>query len=194
MNKNSLYTFTVGMSFILLLLIAGVAEIITNTLPTMTVFAQTPPTTTPKPIPTDLNATAIRLGDPLLEQKGRITSQKEIGPDKTEYSFSANGTMRGNLNITNIGTFWTTSRGDNLTYGQGQGVIMTKDGSSQEKANYTFVIIGNTTQEGKPVFRGSSVYNTTATGMLAFLDNLIGIFKGENDEMGNFVSYEWEWK
>jgi hypothetical protein len=102
--------------------------------------------------------------------------------------------MRGNLNITNIGTFWTTSRGDNLTYGQGQGVIMTKDGSSQEKANYTFVIIGNTTQEGKPVFRGSSVYNTTATGMLAFLDNLIGIFKGENDEMGNFVSYEWEWK
>ena len=194
MNKNSLYTFTVGMSFILLLLSAGVAEIITNTLPTMTVFAQTPPTTTPKPIPTDLNATAIRLGDPLLEQKGRITSQKEIGPDKTEYSFSANGTIRGNLNITNIGSFWTTSRGDNLTYGQGQGVIMTKDGSSQEKANYTFVIIGNTTQEGKPVFRGSSVYNTTATGMLAFLDNLIGIFKGENDEMGDFVSYEWEWK
>ncbi len=101
--------------------------------------------------------------------------------------------MSGNLNITNIGTFWTISRGDNVTYGHGQGIIMTKDGS-QEKANYTFVIIGNTTQEGKPVFRGSSVYNTTATGMLAFLDNLIGIFKGENDEMGNFVSYEWEWK
>ena len=74
MNKNSLCAFTVGMSFILLLLSAGVAEIITNTLPTMTVSAQTPPTTTPKPIPTDLNATAIRLGDPLLEQKGRITS------------------------------------------------------------------------------------------------------------------------
>ncbi|MBD0360753.1 MAG: hypothetical protein ICV56_08600, partial [Nitrososphaeraceae archaeon] len=65
---------------------------------------------------------------------------------------------------------------------------------SLEKANYTFVIIGNTTQEGKPVFRGSSVYNTTATGVLVFLDNLIGIFKAENDEMGNFVSYEWEWK
>jgi hypothetical protein len=192
MNKNSLYTFTVGMSFILLLLSAG-ATIITTTLPNMTVFAQTPPTTTTKPIPTDLNATAIRLGDPLLEEKGRITSQKEMGPDKTEYSFSANGTLKGNLNITNIGTFWTISRGDNVTYGHGQGAIMTKD-DSEEKANYTFVIIGNITEEGKPVFRGSSVYNTTTTGMLAFLDNLIGIYKGEIDEMGNFVSYEWEWK
>jgi hypothetical protein len=171
------------MSSILLLLSAG-AAIITNTmLPTMTI-AQTPSTTTPK-----LNATAIRLGDPLLEEKGRITSQKEIGPDKTEYSFSANGTMKGNLNVTNIGTFWTMSRGDNVTYGHGQGAIMAKDGS-EEKANYTFMIIGNITEEGKPVFRGSNVYNTTTTGMLAFLDNLIGIYKGEIDEMGNFVSYE----
>lgn len=101
--------------------------------------------------------------------------------------------MKGNLNITNIGTFWTISRGDNVTYGHGQGAIMTND-DSEEKANYTFVIIGNITEEGKPVFRGSSVYNTTTTGMLAFLDNLIGIYKGEIDEMGNFVSYEWEWK
>jgi hypothetical protein len=46
-NKNSLCTFTVGMSFILLLLSAGATAIITNTLPTMTVSAQTPPTTTP---------------------------------------------------------------------------------------------------------------------------------------------------
>lgn len=38
MNKNSLYTFNVGMSFILLLLSAG-AAIITYTLPTMTVSA-----------------------------------------------------------------------------------------------------------------------------------------------------------
>jgi hypothetical protein len=49
------------MSFILLLLSAGAAAIITNMLPTMTVFAQTQPTTTPKLIPTDLNASAIRL-------------------------------------------------------------------------------------------------------------------------------------
>lgn len=77
MNKNSLCTFNVGMSFMLLLLSVGATAIITNTLPTMTVFAQTPPTTTPKPIPTDLNATAIRLGDPLLEEKGRIKVKKK---------------------------------------------------------------------------------------------------------------------
>jgi hypothetical protein len=172
MDKNILLTFSAVISAILLLLITG-AGIITPPL-TTTTYGQT-------------------LGAPFFEEKGKITSQKEIGANRTEISYSSNGTMRGNINVSNTGTFWSISRGDNVTYSQGQGVIATQDDSG-EMANYTLQFIGNITQEGKPVFYGSSIYNTNSTGRIAFLDNLIGIYKGEIDEMGNFVSKEWQWK
>jgi hypothetical protein len=171
MNKNVLLTLGAVISAILLL-IAGAGIITTN--PITTSYAQT-------------------LGAPFFEEKGKITSQKEIGDNRTEISFSANGTMRGNINVTNTGTFLSISKGDNVTYAQGQGVIMTRDGSD-EKANHTFQFIGNITQEGKPVFYGSAIYNTNSTGKIAFLDNLMGVYKGEIDEMGNIVNREWQWK
>jgi hypothetical protein len=141
----------------------------------------------------------IILGEqPFFEENGKITGQKPLGNNRIEISFSSNGTMKGNIDLTNTGKFWSVSKGGNVTYGQGQGVITTtKDGSS-ELANYTFLIIGNVTEEGKPVFRGSTVYNTapssSSDGKLAFLDNIITVFKGEIDKRGNFVSKEWEWK
>jgi hypothetical protein len=170
-NKNLLFTFSAVISAILLL-IAGAGIITTNLI--ITAYAQT-------------------LGAPFFEEKGMITSQKEIGDNMTEISFSANGTMRGYINVTNTGTFLSISRGGNLTYAQEEGVIMTRDGSD-EKANHTFQFIGNITREGKPVFYGSAIYNTNSTGIIAFLDNLMGIYKGEIDEMGNIVSREWQWK
>jgi hypothetical protein len=144
------------------------------------------------------STSTITLGEPFFEEKGKITGQKPIGNNRTEISYSSNGTMKGNIDVTNIGKFWSISKGgNNLTYGQGQGVITTKDGS--EMANYTFLIISNVTEEGKPVFRGSTVYSTASSSSssnekLAFLDNTLTIFKVEGDKMGNFVSKEWEWK
>jgi hypothetical protein len=138
------------------------------------------------------STSTITLGEPFFEEKGKITSQKPIGDNRTEISYSSNGTMKGNIDVTNTGKFWSVSKGNNLTYGQGQGVITTKDGS--EMANYTFLIISNITGEGKPVFRGSTVYSTSSDGKLAFLDNMLSVFKAEGDKMGNFASKEWEWK
>ena len=132
------------------------------------------------------------LGEPFFLESGKITSQKELGPDKMEVAYSANGTLKGNVEVTNTGDFVSVSRGNNLTYGQGQGIITTSDGS--EKANYTFLGVGNVTQEGKPIFNGASAYSTNSTGQLAFLNNILGIFKVEIDETGNFVSTEWQWK
>jgi hypothetical protein len=138
----------------------------------------------------------ITLGEPFFEEKGKITGQKPIGDNRTEVSFSSNGTMKGNIDVTNTGKFWSVSKGNNnLTYGQGQGVITTKDGS--EMANYTFLIISNITEEGKPVIHGSTLYSTESSstnGKLAFLDNTLSVFKAEEDKMGNFASKEWEWK
>jgi hypothetical protein len=95
--------------------------------------------------------------------------------------------MNGNIEMTDTGEFVTVSRGNNVTYDQGQGVIATKDGS--ETANYTFIDIGN----GKE-FLGASVYNTNSTGKLSFLNNIMGIYKGTTNENGNFEETEWHLK
>ncbi len=132
------------------------------------------------------------LGEPYFQESGIITEQIETGPGEMQISFSANGTFKGNIGITNNGNFVSISKGGNLTFGQGQGVITSADGS--ETANYTFIGVGNVTEEGKPVFHGAAAYSTDSTGELSFLNNILGIFNVEIDQTGRFVSNEWEWK
>jgi hypothetical protein len=140
-----------------------------------------------------IHAQSATLGEPFLVEKGKITSQKEIGANRTQFTISANGTLNGNIEVTNTGEIVTSSKGNNLAVDQGQGVIITKD--NNETATYILIGAENFTQAGKTVFRGSIVYSTNSTGNLSFLDNMVGVFKGEGDvATGNFVSTEWEWK
>jgi hypothetical protein len=132
------------------------------------------------------------LKEPFFEEKGKITSQKEIGDNRSQITFSGEGTMKGNVEVTNTGDFIGIQKGNNVTHAQGQGVLTTKDGS--EKANYTFLAVGNVTEEGKPVLLGSAVYSTDSDSKLAFLNNVISFFKVEVDEAGNFLSIERELK
>ena len=133
-----------------------------------------------------------QLEEPFFEEEGRIMSQKQIGGNKTQVTFSANGTFKGNIEVTNTGDFVSMSKGNKGTSAQGQGVVTTKDGS--EKANYTFLQVGKTTEEGKPVLRGCAVWSTDSTGKLAFLDNMLSFFIVEVDETGNFSSKDRELK
>jgi hypothetical protein len=145
---------------------------------------------------TSIHPTVImkyELGEPFFEEKGKITSQKEIGGNRTEAAYSANGTVKSDIEVTNTGSFVGISKGNNVTTAEGQGVITTNDGSG-EKANYTFLAVGSVNEEGKPIFRGSAVWSTDSTGKLAFLDCMLSFFKVELDEMGNFVSKERELK
>jgi hypothetical protein len=110
-------------------------------------------------------------------------------------TFSSNGTLKGNIEVTNSGDLVSLSKGNKGTSAQGQGVVTTKDGS--EKANYTFLQIGKTTnKDGKPILRGvgSAVWSTDFTGKLSFLDNMLSFFIIEVDEMGNFSSKDRELK
>jgi hypothetical protein len=131
-----------------------------------------------------MNAT---LGEPFFVVKGKTTFQKEIGPNKTQYTYSANGTINGNIEVTDTGEFVCVSKGNNLIFDQGDGVITTKDGS--EKASYTFIEVGNGTD-----YQGASAYSTNSTGKLAFLNNIVLIFKGGYDENGNYALKQWIWK
>jgi hypothetical protein len=68
-----------------------------------------------------IHAQTATLGEPYFVEKGKITGQKEIGPNRTQYTFAANGTMNGNIKVINTGKFVSVSKGNNLTFEQGQG-------------------------------------------------------------------------
>ncbi len=139
------------------------------------------------------DAQTLTLGEPFLVTQGKTTGQTEIGPNRTEYSYSSNGTLNGTIEVTDTGKYVSVSQGNNVTFDQGVGVVATKDGS--EMANYTLIEVSNVTQDGKVVFQGAVVYTTNSTGNLAFLDNTVSIFRGEQDfTTGDFTSTEWAWK
>ena len=135
------------------------------------------------------------LGDQIGEAKGKITSQRilDVEGPKIEYSLSAEGRMK-EIDITHMATFWTIPRGNGVLYGEGQGVITTRDGSA-EMATEIGRGIGQFIDGGKQVkFRGSFFYRASSTGKLAFLNNLVGVFEYEVDEAGNTRHKVWEWK
>jgi hypothetical protein len=131
------------------------------------------------------------LGEPFFLETGKITSQKEIGPNSTLFTFSSNGTLNGTIEVTNIGNITAVSKGTNLTLDQGQGIVQTMNAS--ETADYSLLGVERFTPDGKTVFHGVAAYSTNSTGQLSFLNNTLGFFKGEGDlKSGNFVSTEWE--
>src|SRR3546814_1821559 len=79
--------------------------------------------------------------------------------------------------------FRSISKGNNMTFDQGHGVLTTKDGS--ETANYTFIEVSNGT-----AYQGASAYSTNSTGKLSSLNNILVIFKGPTNESGNYRSDE----
>jgi hypothetical protein len=167
MNKNRfIISITAGIAVVLLLIVGTGA------------------TTS---IPSTVHAQSATLGEPIFVEKGAYTTQKEIGPNMTHYTFTSNGTMKDNIEYSKAGEYVSVSQGNNVTFDRGQGVIKTKDGS--ETANYTFIELGNET-----AYQGASVYSTNSTGKLSFLDNIVVIFKGGQDESGNYVLEQWPWK
>ena len=167
MNKNR-FTFSITAGIAVTFLLIGATG--TNTMLFNTGYAQT-----------------ATLGEPFFVEKGKVTGQKEIGPNRTQITFTSNGTMNGNVEVTNTGEYVGVSKGNNLVFDQGQGVIKTKDGS--ETANHTFIEVGNGT-----AYQGASAFSTNSTGKLSFLNNILVIFKGGADESGNYALKQWHWK
>jgi hypothetical protein len=141
---------------------------------------------------------ASLLGDPFFEEKGRIVSSRilSVEPEvKIEYTIFLNGTINGNLSVTDTGTLVNTLRRDSngIYYSQGQGIISSGDGRDMS----TWISQGiqdATNKEKKSLLRGSAFYTATPTGKLAFLNNIMTVFKSETDEVGNISNKEWQWK
>ena len=166
MNKNRFtISITAGIAVVLLLFVGtGATTILLNT----------------------AHAQSATLGEPIFVEKGSDVIQTEIGPNRSTYTFTSNGTMNGNIEYSKAGEYVSVSKGNNQTFDQGHGVITTEDG---ETANYTFIEVFNGTD-----YQGASAYSTNSTGELSFLDNILLIFKGGEDESGNYALEQWHWK
>jgi hypothetical protein len=139
------------------------------------------------------------LGDLIYEAKGKVIAQRilAVAPQtKIENTVLLDGIMHGVINITDTGTFINSATGDGVYYNQGQGIITTKDRRDMAVWTAQGIQQHNITDENNnnSLFRGSAFYYTASKGKLAFLNNIMTVFKSEVDNAGNILNKEWEWK
>jgi hypothetical protein len=137
----------------------------------------------------------MALGELIEESRGKITGQRVLnveGIPKMETSFMMEGNFRG-IPCTELGTY-TSMLSGGVLHGEGQGIVTIKDG--QGIVSWTGQGVGRFTDPGKVSFRGAIYLQTPSSegGKLSNLNNMVGVFEYETDEMGNCSSKTWEWK
>jgi hypothetical protein len=140
-----------------------------------------------------LEEQASSLGKPFAELTGKVMVQRVLdGNGTVETAVSVRGLYR-EIQVKATKTFYGTPTSNGTLRGKGKGLIMTLSGEP-EMATYTGEAIGRLGQGGSVKWQGAIFYSTSSTGRLAFLNNLVGIFKSEFDTEGNFSEKIWEWK
>jgi hypothetical protein len=132
------------------------------------------------------------LGEMLTEAKGRITGQRVLSADgpKIEASFTSEMRIKG-IDATEMGTFTSVPRQGGVMFGEGSGVIMSKDG---EMISWSGNGIGRQQQDGNVAYRGAVYFQTSSTGKFATLNNTVVVFEFNADAAGNTMEKSWEWK
>jgi hypothetical protein len=131
------------------------------------------------------------LGEKVVEEKGKVTSTRvlESSPQtKIETSFEAQGKILGIEHHT-IGTYWSVIQDSGTLYGEGNGVLMTKEGT----ASWRGAGSGKFLENGGVQFRGAIYYQTKVERLLR-LNGLAVVFEYEADANGNTNSVGFEWK
>jgi hypothetical protein len=102
------------------------------------------------------------LGELLYERKGKHTGSRILNADeyKVEHSITEEGKFK-DIEITEIGTFWTIPAGKKVTYVEGQGMITTKDG--EDTATFRGHGIGTSKGQVSVSFRGSVFYKSSSS-------------------------------
>jgi hypothetical protein len=132
-------------------------------------------------------------GEKIGEESGKVTAQRVLpnpgGSPKMETSFQANLMLLG-VEATDTGTYWSVVRPDGTLYGEGQGIVMGKEG---DLATWIGQGVGTIKQDGAISYRGA-VYYQSASARWSRLNSVAAIFEYEVDAQGNTRSQLWEWK
>ena len=106
-----------------------------------------------------------------------------------ESSFQATGSIVG-VDIKDTGTYCTLVRPDGTLYGEGQGIMITKDG---EMATWTGHGVGAMNKDGTANYRGA-IYLQTMPPKWSRLNKVAILFEYAVDAEGNMHSDYCEWK
>lgn len=133
------------------------------------------------------------LGEKIAESSGKVTSQRVLpnpgGGPKMETSFQATGKLVG-VDFSETGTYWSAVRADGTLYGEGQGVVMSREG---DIATWIGQGVGTIRKDGAVSYRGA-VYYQSSSPRWSRLNSVAGIFEFEVDAQGNTRAQLWEWK
>jgi hypothetical protein len=150
----------------------------------------------------NVNAQAIALVNteivsqsPLYTEYDKITSQKAIFVNGTiparVVTFSGHGIANG-VNYTDIGEALIIPRGTSgVIESKGQGTMITTSGG---KASFTFHEIGHSDTNGTITATGAAFFDANATGKLAFLGNVVAVYKDQIYKDGTDKVIAWRWK
>ena len=132
-------------------------------------------------------------GDKIAETSGKVTSQRVLpnpgGGTKMESSFTATGKLLG-VDETETGTYWAAVRPDGTLFGEGQGIIMGKEG---DVATWVGQGVGTMKKGGAVSYRGA-VYYQSSSSRWSRLNSVAGVFEYEVDAQGNTRAQVWESK
>src|SRR5262249_25399598 len=127
------------------------------------------------------------------EERGKISGHRVVrsgaGGPRMEVTFEATGKMLG-VEHRNIGTYWAAMRPGGFLYGEGQGMLMTKDGDS-------VVWVGQGTghfKAGGGIQWRGAVYFETSSQKMARLNGAAAVYEHETDASENVATKYWEWK
>ncbi len=134
------------------------------------------------------------LGEKIGQTSGKVTNRRVLPCEgsgvRVEVSFETTGKLLGH-DIAEIASYTSVLKQGGALYGEGQGVIMTKDGDT---------IMWRGSGVGKPTGRGmgasyrGAVYYDTASPKFASLNSMCAVFDYEVDEAGKTTAVLSEWK
>ena len=132
------------------------------------------------------------LGEQIGEGRGKRTGRRVLSAGsgfKVEVSFESKGSLLG-ADAMEIGTYTSETRPDGTLFGEGQGVVLTPDGSM---ATWKGQGVGRFVGPGNVSYRGAVFYSSTSP-KFARLNTVAAVFEFESDADGNTHSKLWEWK
>ena len=106
-------------------------------------------------------------------------------------TFSGHGIANG-VNYTDMGEGLIIPRGSSgVIESKGQGSMITTSGG---KASFTFHEIGHSDSNGTITATGAAFFDANATGKLAFLGNVVAVYKDQIYKDGTDKVIAWKWK
>jgi hypothetical protein len=132
------------------------------------------------------------LGDQIGEETGRVLVRRVLPADgrpKVEVSVQTTGKLLG-IDTRSMVTYTATVRSEGSVYGEGQGIVMGKNG---ETATLKGAGAGRLLGGGAVSYRGA-LYFESESEKWKRLNTIAVVFEYEADADGNTSSKAWEWR